>query len=360
MSATRNSANDSTSNSTHSAYFAVDPALVVRVARLFEIQSSILEKGAKSLYDKASNIEAGRETTRWGRHKQSVIEQFCEYTTTQGQMLPWHELVEHVENYDGTEGITPRTGNKPLSTTTRLAVQSETLKNKRLENQLSLEILAQNTSLPEPFLAALESGDWPTVAQSTAETIASSLSTPREKLFQNLDTNSTSRTDETSEISSRSNNNFSFKKLSLSFAGLGLFFLIFYLVYNNYNGEELSPQADLESSNRFFNSHWFGTIAQVDKAIYIKPGDLEFWTKGTYIYLRKNGSIGYNQDAASNYLLLPHPETQWTFENRQLTISFGELFYKFDLEKQSTPDRLITISNEGSWEMTLKAVDQSQ
>lgn len=346
----------STEQLMQSTYFAVVPRQVAIAAQLFGVQSSILERGAKSLFDKANSIEAGKDTACWGRHKQSVIEQFCEYTRSRQHILPWHELVEHKTRYDGKEGITPRTGNKPLATVTRLQIQNQKLKEVRIQNGLSLEGLAQKTSLPELFLAALESGGWPTVAKSTAKILANALDKPVEDLFLSLDIAIGAKSDTGVRASQPLKSRIFSNKFGWLIAAAAILLLIIYITSRFGIFKTESSEADVINIARLNNSHWFGTIASTDKAIYISPDIEAFWTQGTYLYLRKNGSLAFNQAMPSNYIVMPYPETRWTYSNHQLTIAFDALHYIFEIEHQDYPSTLITISNEGSFEMTLNVV----
>ncbi len=166
-------------------FYAVRPELVLRSADVFSISSSMLEKGAKKLHSRAVAIHAGKEAGQWGRHQRPVIQQYCDYTQTSGSafLLPWQELVEHQSRYDGREGISTRTGNKPLSTVVRLAVNADALRRARDMTGLSIEAFAEANQMPPLFLAAIESGNWPDVAESTASMIAMSLDMPVSELF---------------------------------------------------------------------------------------------------------------------------------------------------------------------------------
>lgn len=166
-------------------FYAVRPELVLRAADVFSISSSMLEKGAKTLHSRAVAIQAGKEAGQWGRHQRPVIQQFCNYTQTSGSafLLPWQELVEHQSRYDGREGISSRTGNKPLSTVVRLVVDADALRRARDMKGLSIEASAEANQMPPLFLSAIESGNWPDVAESTARKIALGLDVPVSELF---------------------------------------------------------------------------------------------------------------------------------------------------------------------------------
>jgi len=166
-------------------FYAVRPELVLRAAGVFNISSSMLEKGAKTLYSRAVAIQAGKEAGQWGRHQRPVIQQYCDYTQTSGSasLLPWQELVEHQSRYDGKEGISTRTGNKPLSTVVRLVVDADALRRARDMKGLSIEAFAEANQMPPSFLSAIESGNWPDVAESTASMIALGLDVPVSELF---------------------------------------------------------------------------------------------------------------------------------------------------------------------------------
>ena len=182
-------------------FYAVRPELVLRAAKLFAISSSMLERGAKRLHSRAVAIEAGKEAGQWGRHQRPVIAQYCEYTQTSGSefLLPWQELVEHRARYDGKEGISSRTGNKPLSTVMRVLVDANALLRARTMSSLSVEALAERSGIPPALLTAIESGDWPDVADSTAATIAMSLDVPIEELFTAVNENVRNDADEAAE-----------------------------------------------------------------------------------------------------------------------------------------------------------------
>ena len=169
-------------------FYAIRPELVLRAAKVFNISSSMLEKGAKTLHSRAVAILAGKEASQWGRHQRQVIQQFCNYTQTSGSafLLPWQEIVEHQSYYDGREGISTRTGNKPLSTVVRLVVDADALRRARDMNGLSIEAFAEANQMPPLFLVAIESGAWPDVAESTASMIALALDVPVSELFSEI------------------------------------------------------------------------------------------------------------------------------------------------------------------------------
>ncbi len=177
-------------SSTDRRFYAVDPRIVLRTAKVFGITSSMLDKGAKRLHSRAVAILAGKEAGRWGRHQRSVIEQYCQYTQQRGSrhLLPWQELVEDRTRYDGKEGISSRTGNKPLATVVRLCVDRDALTRARTVKGLTVETLSEDSDIPQALLSAMESGDWPDVATSTAERIAASLDMPVAELFEPLNT----------------------------------------------------------------------------------------------------------------------------------------------------------------------------
>ncbi len=171
-------------------FYAVRPDLVLRAADVFRISSSMLDRGAKRLHSRAVAIKAEKEAGQWGRHQRPVITQYCDYTKTTGSdfLLPWQELVEHQSRYDGKEGISTRTGNRPLSTVVRLLVDADALKRARKMNATSIEALSDACGFPAMLLVAIESGDWPDVAESTADRIAEILGLPIDKLFLPLET----------------------------------------------------------------------------------------------------------------------------------------------------------------------------
>ena len=170
-------------------FYAVRPELVLRASDLFAVSSSMLERGAKRLHSRAVAIRAGKEAGQWGRHQRPVIDQFCDYTQTSGSrfVLPWQELVEHNSRYDGKEGISSRTGNKPLSTVMRLVVDVDAFKRARTVSGLSIESLSHQSQLPPVLLTAIESGAWPDIAQNTAATLAECLDFPESELFTAMD-----------------------------------------------------------------------------------------------------------------------------------------------------------------------------
>ena len=65
----------------------------------------------------------------------------------------------------------------------RLLVDADALKRARKMNATSIEALSDACGFPAMLLVAIESGDWPDVAESTADRIAEILGLPIDKLF---------------------------------------------------------------------------------------------------------------------------------------------------------------------------------
>ncbi|MEO0424665.1 MAG: hypothetical protein AAF184_20175 [Pseudomonadota bacterium] len=151
------------------AYFAVRPDLVLLAKELFDVRPSALEAGEKRLLLTAQAIASGRRTDRWGHHTQAVIARFCAATAAAGQpALPWQELLEDTQCYDGVEGVSSRTGNRPLGTTTRYLVDARRLSGALAAAGASPAHLAKTGSWPEAFVQALVEERWPSVSEETA------------------------------------------------------------------------------------------------------------------------------------------------------------------------------------------------
>ncbi len=171
-------------------YYAVNAGLVIQVFDMFQMRPSHFrasgQTGAHGVYYDARKIIEGRTDNRWGHHTPSALKSFCHFTQSEnGTLVPWRELIEHREAYDGKEGAGPRTGNR-LGTEHRLRLNHTAMTETRRQCGLTREQLAEKTALPTRFIEALEGGSWGTVTKSTAGAIAAALGVAEETLFMPL------------------------------------------------------------------------------------------------------------------------------------------------------------------------------
>ncbi len=175
------------SNNEDTGYYAVDARRVIQIFELFQMRPSHFiasgETGAHGLYYDARKIIKGRTGNKWGHHTSRAIKSFCQFTQSEkGVLLPWRELVEHRDFYDGKEGAGRRTGNL-LLTENRLRVEHTRLIATRQQRALTQEQLAEKATLPLRFIEAIESGHWESVAESTAVIISGVLAVDEQTLF---------------------------------------------------------------------------------------------------------------------------------------------------------------------------------
>jgi len=168
-------------------YYAASADLVIQLFDLFQMRPSHFrasgQTGAHGVYYDARKIVDGRTGNRWGHHTPGALKSFCHFTQSEnGTLVPWRELIEHEDAYDGKEGAGPRTGNR-LRTEHRLRLNHIAMAQLRRERGLSREQLAGKTALPVRFVAALEDGSWGTVTDGTARAIAAALDVAQDILF---------------------------------------------------------------------------------------------------------------------------------------------------------------------------------
>lgn len=171
-------------------YYAVDAQRVIRVFEMFQMRPSHFaaggQSGAQGVYYAARDIIKGRSGNRWGHHTPRALKSFCHFTQSEnGALVPWRELVEHRDFYDGKEGAGRRTGNL-LLTERRLHLSHEAMTATRQQAGLSQAQLAEKIALPRRFIEVLENGDWGSVAESTARNIAGALGVAEDILFTDL------------------------------------------------------------------------------------------------------------------------------------------------------------------------------
>ena len=171
-------------------YYAVDAQRVIRVFEVFQMRPSHFtaggQSGAQGVYYAARDIVKGRTGNRWGHHTPRALKSFCHFTQSEnGTLLPWRELVEHRDFYDGKEGAGRRTGNV-LLTENRLRLNYETMTSLRQRAGLNQAQLAEKAALPLRFVEMLENGDWDSVTEETARTIAGALGIDEGALFADL------------------------------------------------------------------------------------------------------------------------------------------------------------------------------
>lgn len=171
-------------------YYAVVARRVIQIFEMFQMRPSHFiasgETGAHGVYYDARKIIKGRTGNRWGHHTSRAIKSFCQFTQSEnGTFLPWRELVEHRNFYDGKEGAGRRTGNL-LLTENYLCVNHAAMTAARKQCALTQEQLAEKVALPLRFIEAIESGDWETVTEPTARIISGALAVDEQTLFNNI------------------------------------------------------------------------------------------------------------------------------------------------------------------------------
>jgi len=168
-------------------YYAVNAQRVIQVFELFQMRPSHFsaggKAGAQSVYYDARKIIDGRTNNKWGHHTARAISNFCHFTQSEnGSLLPWKELIEHRDFYDGKEGAGRRTGNL-LQTENRLQLDHEAMISVRGQCKLSQQQLARKTALPLPLIKVMENGNWQTVTENTARIIADVLNIHEDVIF---------------------------------------------------------------------------------------------------------------------------------------------------------------------------------
>ena len=179
-----------------SGYYAVDARRVIQVFEMFQMRPSHFaasgKAGAQGIYYDARKIIEDRTGNKWGHHTPRAIQSFCHFTQSEnGTLLPWRELVEHRDFYDGKEGAGRRTGNL-LLTENRLQLKCEAMITARQQNELSIEQLAEKAALPVRLIEAMENGNWGTVTDGTAKKITGALDVAEEILFSQIENGSKS------------------------------------------------------------------------------------------------------------------------------------------------------------------------
>jgi len=184
--------NHTAGNDEDTGYCAVNAELVMQLFDMFQMRPSHFrasgQTGAHGVYYDARKIVGGRTDNRWGHHAPGALKSFCHFTQSEnGTLVPWRELVEHQEAYDGKEGAGPRTGNR-LRTENRLRLNHTAMAKARRQCGLPRKQLAEKTALPLRFISALEDGSWGTVTEDTARALAQALGVTEETLFTPLST----------------------------------------------------------------------------------------------------------------------------------------------------------------------------
>lgn len=341
-------------------YYAVRPELVLAAAKLFAVTPSMLEKGAKKLYSRAVAVTTGKQDGQWGRHQKSVIEQFCSYTQMTGSYLtlPWQELVELSMNYDGKEGISSRTGNRPLSTVLRVAVDSSKLRHAREKLDLSCEDLSRLTAIPLMLLEAMESGDWPEVAISTAEKISQSVETSVADIFTSInveDKNSKKPIDVTKTIRSNflADKNVGNRLLIVVLVVITLLSIGFSIWKTNFESIQLTIE-EVPVENRLVNvvdTLWHAKVLLNNGNIPVDQATRDQWSNGAYIILRQNNIIGFNWIDPNVLPNLPSIESNWKLENGDLVINLGSIIYRFKAPLNNR--KMTTFDHNRAFKMTI-------
>ncbi|MDJ0910089.1 MAG: helix-turn-helix transcriptional regulator [Woeseiaceae bacterium] len=337
-------------------FYAVRPELVLRAADIFGITSSMLDRGAKRLHSRAVAINAGKEAGLWGRHQRPVIEQYCAYTQSSRSdfLLPWAELVEHETRYDGKEGISTRTGNRPLSTVVRVLVNGDAIKRARGLKSISIDALSTDTGLPPALIDAMEAGRWPEVATSTAERIATGLAMPLDELFTAIDDAAAPKSDAPEQIAAgrlrwRSRAIAAAVLLALAFVG-----------YRLLDEQSASPGSAADTiagpALDLPGSTWRVSIELVNENIPVPDETRELFENGGYLELREGGAIGFNWFDPANLQLLPDVH-RWRREGNALTLVLDGPVYTFALGDD--PRELVALDNTRSFRATMHRIERA-
>ncbi len=326
-------------------FYAVRPELVLRAAAVFAISSSMLEKGAKRLHSRAVAIQAGKEAGRWGRHQRSVIVQYCEYTQAGGSeyLLPWQELVEHRSRYDGQEGISSRTGNKPLSTITRVSVNASAMQRARTMSGISIAELSERSQLPPALLQAMESGDWPDVAESTAEAVAVCLNTTPGELFAPLEALRANA--ETAPLSGGTPRLRSVILAGVFLAALAAVGLI-----------ASKTQTGAEFDTEFVGTQWRVSIVRENQNIVLPAQTLELFANGGYLEFKDDGVLAFNWVNPGFLAVLPE-NFDWRLTDRLLRVKLNDVIYEFSLGGDG--EKLVALDSTRSYKMTMQRIGAS-
>ena len=341
-------------------FYAVRPELVLRASELFAVSSSMLDRGAKRLHSRAVAIRAGKESGHWGRHQRSVIAQFCEYTQSGGDrlVLPWQELVEHHGRYDGKEGISSRTGNRPLSTVMRMVVDADAFKRARSLSGFSLEALSESTRLPIVLLGAIETGEWPDVARNTATTLAACLDVPESEIFAAMDppvqeavvADSQPQSGVAESPADRGSRTRWYVTVAVLAAGAGA------TIY--FAGSETEPPArDIAAVTTYVDTLWKTSITVANQNIPVPEETVRLFANGGYLELQESGVIAFNWIDPGNLVPLPG-EFSWHSNNGQLTVILNSHTYEFDIADGS--DTMVALDTTRSFEMTLNKIRLSE
>jgi len=187
MTDSANTNHNAADNDGAAGYYAVDARRVMQVFGMFQMRPSHFvasgQTGAHSVYYDARKIVGGDTSNQWGHHTARAIKSFCHFTQAEnGAVLPWRELVEHRDFYDGQEGAGRRTGNL-LLTENRLRLKHEAMLATRQQRGLTRAQLAEKAALPVQFIEAMEAGGWETVTKGTARIIIGVLGVAEETFF---------------------------------------------------------------------------------------------------------------------------------------------------------------------------------
>ncbi|MCH9695503.1 MAG: helix-turn-helix domain-containing protein [Gammaproteobacteria bacterium] len=348
-------------------FYAVRPELVLRAAQLFGVSSSILERGAKRLHSRAVAIKAGKEVGQWGRHQQMVIAQYCEYTESRGieSLLPWQELVEHHMRYDGKEGISSRTGNKPLSTVERLSVNTTALQRLREVRGLTINEVAASSGIPPVLLEAIESGNWPDVAQSTAACVAAAMNSTVAELFSPLDLDEPHISEPTDcavaepisqsgelTIESAENDSTGAGRWLFGAAIIVIAASLFYALWPDTLPLKKSPL----QSETIVGTQWRTTIVLDNKNIPLPEETEELFANGGYLEFQQDGVIAFNWVDPNALVALPSTFF-WRLDDSELTVQLNDARYVFPADNDDT---LSTLDATRSFIMTIERIGRTK
>ena len=290
--------NHTTNKQNSTGYYAVNAKRVIQVFELFQMRPSHFtasgKAGAQSVYYDARKIIQAQTNNKWGHHTPRAIKDFCYFTQSENEsILPWQELVEYQGLYDGKEGAGRRTGNL-LLTENRLNLKHESMILARQQCEFSQQLLAEKTALPLQFIEAMETGNWPTVAVTTASIITDVLDIDENTVFTKIsdtverntsDTSSDTSSDDTEIVphAPTTTNSRTMNKAWL--LALPVFGFVFWAGYQSYpfsksseiNPEQVSQHQNDASDNS--NGSFVNTLSGCWN-----------WSNGTYIVIHADGT----------------------------------------------------------------------
>ena len=231
-------------------------------------------------------------------------------------------------NYDQKEGISSRTGNRPLSTVDRVQADPVLFDSVLTEKNMTVSELADHCALPAAFLEAIKSGEWSEISKASADTISRALETDLDQIFQPIEKSNPVLEKSDDVQPTQVDNKRADSKLIPVVVATTLIVLILCISWFT---------SDRDTGNEPFdtalitNTVWHASFFLENDSLPVDETTRNLFSDGGYLKLATDGHILFNWIDPTNLMTIPFL-ANWELVDQQIVINLGGTIYSLNTE----------------------------